>query len=120
VPNIFSLASNHDVMSKAIETFNHVTKTSENVQSFYQRISFKSELQKKIDKIALEMIGLKWGDEQLNKLYDIIKFEFDVMQRILEESQRRKQKTGRRGENEKENNEESKSMQRSLTEWIKK
>jgi hypothetical protein len=34
------------------------------------------------------MLGLEWTEQQLETLYDAIKFELDVMQTILEKSQK--------------------------------
>jgi type I restriction-modification system DNA methylase subunit len=120
VPNIHSLALNDDFMSRILETFNFVTKSSEKLLSLYQRISSKSQLQKRIDKIALEMLGLNWSDEQLSKLYDVIKSELDVLQHILEESQKRGKKTKRKQSDEGEGEEKPESVQKSLTEWMRK
>jgi|GEM_PF-572935 len=120
VPNIHSLALNDDIMSRTLETFNLVAKSSEKLSCLYHRISSKSQLQKRIDKIALEMLGLNWGEEQLSKLYDVIKFELDVLQHILEESQKRGKKTKRKEGSEGEDEEEPEPVQKSLTEWMRK
>jgi hypothetical protein len=117
VPDVTSLP--RDLLREAVETFDNIAKTSLNLQPLYLRYTSKSELQKKIDKVAFKMIGLSWSDDQLNTLYDVIKSELDIMQRILEESGKRgKAERGKRDEDEDE--EGPTSRQKSLTEWIEK
>jgi predicted RNA methylase len=107
-----------DVLNEVVQTFNEVTKIEKGLAPLYSRYSSESELQKKIDKITLKMIGLKWSDEQLNELYKAIKLELDIMQRILEESSKAKRKvsTKKREESKKS----SRTMQISLDKWINK
>jgi hypothetical protein len=117
VPDLTSLP--RDVLKEVVETFDNIAKTSLNLQPLYLRYTSKSELQRKIDKVAFKMIGLSWSDDQLNTLYDVIKSELDIMQHILEESGKRgKAKREKRDEDEDE--EEPTSRQKSLTEWIEK
>jgi hypothetical protein len=106
------------VLNEAVQTFNEVAKNEKGLASLYSRYSSESELQKRIDKIALKMVGLKWSDEQLNELYKAIKLELDVMQQILEESSKAKRKvsTKKREEGEKS----SRTMQISLDKWMSK
>jgi sugar phosphate isomerase/epimerase len=117
VPDVTSLP--RDVLKEVVKTFDNIAKTSLNFQPLYLRYTSRSELQRKIDKVAFKMIGLSWSDDQLNTLYDVIKSELDIMQRILEESGKRgKAKRGKRDEDEDE--EGPTSRQKSLTEWIEK
>jgi predicted RNA methylase len=116
VPDLESLPEN--ILKEALQVFNEISKAEAELQHLYSRYTSRSGLQKKIDKIALKMIGLEWSDEQLNMLYDVIKFELDVMQRILEESQReRKSKKAEESEDEEESSE---TIQTSLDKWINK
>jgi hypothetical protein len=114
VPDLESLPK--DVLHEAVRIFNEVAKTEKGLTPLYSRYSSGSELQKKIDRVALKMIGLEWSDEQLDELYSAIKFELDVMQRILEESQR--ERRGKRVEKPEDYGDEVEPMQRSLVEWI--
>lgn len=119
VPDITSLPDS--VLEEALQVFNAVAKLDD-VQPLYARYTSKSYLQRKIDRVALKMLGLKWSNEQLNTLYDIIKYELDVMQRTLEESQKRKaQKRKRESEEEKsEDDKEQKTKHVSLNMWMRK
>jgi tRNA G10 N-methylase Trm11 len=114
VPDLESLPE--DVLHEAVRTFNEVAKTEKGLAPLYSRYSSGSELQKKIDRVALKMIGLEWFDEQLDELYRAIKFELDVMQRILEESQM--ERRGKRVEKPEDYGDEVRPKQRSLVEWI--
>jgi hypothetical protein len=118
IPDIISLPK--DVLEEAVQTLDSISKIAESIQSLYVRYASKSDIQRKIDKSALKMIGVDWSDEQLNALYDTIKLELDIMQRILEESQKRRNDAGRRKEGEEEDEEELEPAQRSLYEWMKK
>jgi hypothetical protein len=73
-------------------------------------------VQREIDKVAIKMLGLPWGNEVLNTLYRIIKSELDALQRILEESQR--ERRGKRVEEPEDDSDEVRPKQRSLVEWI--
>jgi len=108
-----------DLLKRALGVFNEVARADNEIQPLYTRYTSKSSLQRKIDKVALELIGLEWSDKQLESLYDSIKFELDIMWKILEESQRRKGTSERKEESEDEE-EESESRQSSLLDWFKK
>jgi hypothetical protein len=116
VPDLESLPK--DVLREAVQTFNEVAKIEEGLTHLYSRYSSGSELQKKIDRAALKMIGLEWSDEQLDELYRAIKFELDVMQRILEESSKARRKAGRK--KREEGGGSSKATQTSLDRWASK
>jgi hypothetical protein len=117
VPGLESLPK--DVLNEAVQIFNEVAKIEKGLESLYSRYSSGSELQKKIDRIALRMVGLKWSDEQLSELYKAIKLELDVMHRVLEESRVGK-RTSRRKEESEDEEEESVSRQSSILNWFKK
>jgi predicted RNA methylase len=76
------------VVKEALQVFNEIAKNEAQLQPLYSRYIYKSSLQKKIDRVALRMLGLEWTEQQLEALYDAIKFELDMMQAILEKSQR--------------------------------
>jgi hypothetical protein len=116
VPDLESLPK--DVLNEAVQTFNEVAKIEKGLAPLYSRYSSGSELQKKIDKMALKMVGLRWSDEQLNELYKAIKLELDTMQRILEESGKAKSK--RKNSTEKHEKSEKSSRQMSLDRWMNK
>ncbi len=86
VPDLESLPES--VLKEALQVFNEVAKNEAQLQPLYSRYIYKSSLQKKIDRVALKMLGLEWTEQQLETLYDAIKFELDVMQAILEKSQK--------------------------------
>jgi hypothetical protein len=115
IPDVTSIPK--EVLIEAMKIFNDVAKASNNVQSLYQRIALKSSLQKKIDGIALKMLGLKWSDEQLNKLYEVLDTELHIMQRILEVSQKARR---RMSGSKEEEGEKSTFRYKSLIEWIEK
>jgi len=112
VPDLKLLSK--DVLEEALQVFNKISKVEDGLQSLYNRYTSRSSLQKKIDKIALKMIGLKLNDEQLDTLYDMIKAELDIMKLILEKAEENRKKTKKK-ENTKD---EEGSIQESLTEWI--
>jgi len=116
VPDLESLPK--DVLNEAVQTFNEVARIEEGLVSLYSRYSSESELQKKIDKIALKMVGLEWSDEQVNELYKAIKLELGVMQRILEESSKAKRKVNTKKREESEKG--SRATQASLDKWTGK
>jgi len=117
VPDLESVPK--DVLEKALRVFDKIAKANDEIQPLYARYASKSKLQREIDRVALELIGLKWSDEQLDLLYDAIKSELDIMQKLLEESQKKEGKGRRKGsEDEEEDKFESKHM--SLFEWVKK
>jgi hypothetical protein len=86
IPDLESLPES--VLKEALQVFNEIAKNEAQLQPLYDRYIYKSSLQKKIDRVALEMLGLDWTEQQLETLYDAIRFELDVMQAILEKSQK--------------------------------
>jgi hypothetical protein len=116
VPDVTSLP--RSVLEEALQTFNEVAKATANLQPLHLRYASKSELQRRIDKAALKMMGVNWDDMQLSALYDTIRSELDVMQRILEEAQKRRKIERRKG-GEEEDEEEAGPEEKRLTEWMK-
>jgi hypothetical protein len=62
------------------------------------------------------MMDLNWSDKQLNKLYEVLNGELRVMQNILKMSE----KTRRKASGKNVEDEENKTKNRSLMEWIEK
>jgi hypothetical protein len=114
IPDVTSLP--REVYREAVKIFNEVAKSTNDSQPLYQRIISKSELQKKIDKLALKMMDLNWSDKQLNKLYEVLNEELRVMQNILKMSE----KTRRKASGKNVEDEENKTKNRSLMEWVEK
>jgi hypothetical protein len=116
VPDLESLPK--DVLHEVVRTFNEVAKTEEGLTHLYSRYSSGSELQRKIDRVALKIVGLEWSDEQLDELYRALKFKLDVMQRISEESSKARRKVGRKKRGK--SGENSKATQTGLDRWARK
>jgi hypothetical protein len=62
------------------------------------------------------MMDLNWSDKQLNKLYEVLNEELRVMQNILKMSE----KTRRKASGKNVEDEENKTKNRSLMEWVEK
>ena len=118
VPDLEALTNNFRTLEEVLKTFDNIVRASSTLQPLYKRISSGCEIQKEIDKAAIKMLGLTWGDELLNMLYETIKSELDALQHILEESQKeRKSKKAKKSEDEEESSE---TIQTSLDKWINK
>ena len=62
-----------------------------NVKPLYQRIKTRDRIQKSIDELALEMVGLSDWKNRLDELNDAVSDELETMQKILETSKRTRQ-----------------------------
>jgi predicted RNA methylase len=120
VPDLELLVSNRGILEKALNTFKHITEASEELRPLYERVSSGCELQRRIDVVALEMLGLKWDGEFLSKLYTTVKSELNALRCVVEESQRKRGRSRKSAELEDEENDELESGRRSLTEWFGK
>jgi hypothetical protein len=114
VPDLKSLPD--EILKEAVQTFNDIAKVENGLQSLYSRYVSGSDIQKKIDKMALKMVGLTWSDKDLDEIYRVIKLELDVMQNILEESTLAKKKTDKTKDIEHGKN--SNTLQTNLSKWI--
>jgi predicted RNA methylase len=85
IPNVLGFSSN--MMQSALNIFNKIGKVD--VPPLYQRIREKHELQRQIDEMSLNMLGLTDWINKLDEIYNAILKELDIMQEILEKSQRR-------------------------------
>jgi 16S rRNA G966 N2-methylase RsmD len=87
VPDVKNLSSEN--LGKALKLFTEIEKL--NVKPLYQRIRTHDKVQKSIDELALEMMGLENWKNRLDELYDAVANEIETMQRIPETSQRTRQ-----------------------------
>jgi len=87
VPNINKLRQ--DMVDRALNTFKEVSKI--NVKTLYQRIKAHDNVQRRIDELALELLGLDNWKHKLDELYDAVANELETMQKILETSKRTRQ-----------------------------
>ncbi len=78
---------------KALEIFDEVGKAS--VMPIDARIERRDRLQRKIDKLALEMLGLDEWKPRLEEIYQAISEELALLLRILEQSKKAPKKTKR-------------------------
>jgi len=86
-PNLETLSD--ELSRKALNLFAEVGKS--NVKPLYQRIKTHDKVQKSIDELALEMVGLDDWKNRLDELYDAVAKELETMQKILETSKKTRQ-----------------------------
>jgi len=82
VPNVKGVTK--EMKQEANNLLKNIGKTD--VKSLYQRIKEHDDVQRSIDELSLEMIGLKAWKNQLNELYDAVFEELKAMHTILETS----------------------------------
>jgi type I restriction-modification system DNA methylase subunit len=87
VPDIKSLSNEN--LGKAQKLLAEIEKLD--VKPLYQRIRTHDKVQKSIDELALEMLGLENWKNRLDELYDAVASEIENMQRISETSKRTRQ-----------------------------
>jgi hypothetical protein len=117
VPNMSDIPL--DVRQSALKRFNEVSK--EDVPSLYERIRQRHDVQKNIDEISLSMLGLNNWINRLDEIYDAILRELDIMQKVLEESQ--KERSGERIQMKKRRGKKPSSeedVKTTLNEWFEK
>jgi hypothetical protein len=108
VPRISRL--NKKTKERAVALFNKVGKTG--VKSIYERIGSCDEIQRSVDELALEMLGLDAWKGRLNEVYDAVAKELLAMQKILGTSQKKPMKSrAKRKRAEKDT--------KSLKDWLK-
>lgn len=86
VPDIKNIR--HAIVDKALNLLSNVGKVE--VSSLFERIKSHNKIQKSIDEMALEMIGLEDWKDRLDELYDAVAAELEFMQKILETSRRKR------------------------------
>lgn len=84
VPDITNLSD--EIVRKALNLFSQLSKA--NVKPLLQRLKEHNEIQRSIDEIALEMIGLDDWKGRLDEIYDAVTKELEAMHKILETSRR--------------------------------
>ena len=113
VPSIHNLRA--ELVSRALALYDEVSKRD--VNPLYVRIKTNDPVQRRIDELAIDILGLgnEWKS-RLNELYKAISEEFEYMQRILESSRG----AGRRRDVEEEDYEEKEgtSLIRRLDEFF--
>jgi len=87
VPDVKNLSNEN--FGKAQKLFAEIEKL--NVKPLYQRIRTHDKIQKSIDELALEMVGLSDWKNRLNELYNAVAEELGTMQKILDTSKRTRQ-----------------------------
>jgi 16S rRNA G966 N2-methylase RsmD len=90
VPDLQNLSPS--IVSKVLDLLSKVGKIK--VDPLYERIKRKDQIQRSIDEIAFEMVGLNDWKDRLNQLYDAVTAELETMRKILGASKRRKSKKG--------------------------
>jgi 16S rRNA G966 N2-methylase RsmD len=88
VPDIKNLKP--AIVDKALDLLSRVGKVE--VNSLFERIKNHDKIQKSIDEMALEMIGLEDWKNRLDELYDAVAAELTAMHRILETSKKGRRK----------------------------
>lgn len=95
-------------MQKALTLFEKVGKVD--VRPLFWRIREHDPIQRSIDELALEMLGLEDWKPRLDEIYDAVAKELETMHKILETSRKtpKKPKTTKEKETE------------IITKWIEK
>ena len=70
----------------ALNLFDEVGRCEEGVRPLFERIACRDELQRRIDKIALDIIGLEDFVPKLDEVYEALEQELATMRLILERS----------------------------------
>jgi len=117
IPNILGIAT--DIKCSALNKFNEVSKLAD-VPALYDRIKQRHHVQRQIDEISLSMLGLGNWIDRLSEIYDAILKELDVMQRILEESQKERGDERSLIKKESKKKHSSKDVTTILDRWLEK
>jgi type I restriction-modification system DNA methylase subunit len=97
------------IVAKASSLFDKLGKVD--VTPLQQRIKIHDPLQKSIDELALEMLGINNWKGRLDEIYDAITKELQTMHKILETSHGKPKKAKAQGEKAKE-------ATRDLKDWL--
>jgi hypothetical protein len=94
VPSVENL---HKSMNKAQKLFQKIRKLD--VKPLFWRIREHDPIQREIDELALEMLGLEDWKPHLDEIYDALAKELETMHKILETSRKpsKKPKTTKKG-----------------------
>jgi len=93
VPDFNNLETS--IIEKAVMLFRDIGKT--NVKTFYQRIKENDGIQRKIDEISMKMLGV---DFDLDKIYNAIIAEIEVLKEIMRRTSRSRSRGSRSEESE--------------------
>jgi len=99
IPDVVHLPK--DVKEQSLILWQNVRKIE--LPPLYQRIRQKHQMQRKIDELALKMLGLENWIPRLDNIYETLVRELDAMQKTLETSSR--DRRSRRSEEEDEDEE---------------
>jgi hypothetical protein len=101
---------NEKTFQNAITLFDKLGKVD--VKSLFSRIKEHDSVQKSIDELALEMLGLDDWKSRLDEIYDAVAKELEAMHKILETSRKPQKKSKIKIEGREEEKTE-------LTKWFK-
>jgi type I restriction-modification system DNA methylase subunit len=79
------------IANKAQKVFKNVSKVD--VKSLFVRIKEHDPIQREIDELALEMLGIENWKPRLDEIYDAVAKELETMHKILETSRKPSKKT---------------------------
>ena len=80
-----------ETLKKVMDVFDEFSKID--VKPLYDRILKRDPVQRVIDELALEMLGLEDWKVRLDEIYDAIAKELQTMHKILETSRRKTKKS---------------------------
>ncbi|MCD6562569.1 MAG: N-6 DNA methylase [Thermoproteales archaeon] len=106
VPDLNKLDSS--IIKETLRIFNEISK--QDVKPMYQRIKEKDSIQRKIDEISMKMLGIEYD---LDKLYDVLTKEIEILIEIIQRTSRTSSKLTKKKE------EKPKTRQRTLLEFEK-
>jgi hypothetical protein len=108
VPKFNELKS--EVTAKAQTIFGEVARVD--AKPLFLRLKEHDPLQRSIDELALEMLGLNDWKSRLDEIYDAVTLELEAMHKILETSRKQPKKA-------KISLEKTESSEKKLDVWIK-
>jgi 16S rRNA G966 N2-methylase RsmD len=108
VPNIDSLKNK--LVQRALILFDKIGKAD--VKPLFWRIKEHNSIQREIDELALEMLGLEHWRSRLDEIYNAVAKELETMHKILETSRKQPKKA-------KVSLEKTESSEKKLDVWIK-
>ena len=109
VPPVHKLSS---LRNQALKVFDKVSKVD--VRPLFERVKSHDPIQREIDELALEMLGLNHWKPRLDEIYNAVAKELETMHKILETSRKKPKRTKIQQKEEKE-----KGRTESLTKWFK-
>ena len=98
------------LLKKALSVFEKVHKI--NVRPLFERVKAHDPIQREIDELALEMLGLNHWKPRLDEIYNAVAKELETMHKILETSRKQPKK-------QKKKKQKEKSETETLQKWFK-